>query len=61
MVVITRPFALTYSAKELQLRVLGFGLFQNGDVKDLYDSISTGVFQDYSDMDNVRVRLLAAN
>ena len=30
-------------------------------MKDLYDSVSTRVFQDYSDMDNVRVRVLAAN
>jgi hypothetical protein len=28
---------------------------------DLYDTVSTRVFQDYSDMDNPRLRLLAAN
>jgi hypothetical protein len=29
--------------------------------EDLYDTVSTRVFQDYSDMDNPRLRLLAAN
>ena len=37
------------------------GVFRPHEQGDLYDTVSTRVFQDYSDMDNPRFRLLAAN
>jgi hypothetical protein len=37
------------------------GVFRPHKQEELYDTVSTRVFQDYSDMDNARFRLLAAN
>lgn len=37
------------------------GVLRPHKQEDLYDTGSTRVFQDYSDMDNARLRLLAAN
>jgi hypothetical protein len=37
------------------------GVFRSEKQEDLYDTISTRVFQDYSEMDNARFRLLASN
>jgi hypothetical protein len=37
------------------------GVLRPHKQEDLYDTVSTRVFQDYSDMDNPRLRLLAAN
>ena len=61
----------TYDGREKLFESIRKQLPENGSVvlrpwmgvrmKDLYDSVSTRVLQDYSDMDNVRVRLLAAN
>jgi hypothetical protein len=35
------------------------GVIRRGRLEDLYEAMSTRVFQDYSDMDNVRFRLLS--
>jgi hypothetical protein len=35
------------------------GIIRLGRVEDLYEAMSTRVFQDYSDMDDVRLRLLS--
>jgi hypothetical protein len=37
------------------------GVLRPEKQEDLYDTVSMRVFQDYSDMDNARFRLLAAN
>lgn len=37
------------------------GVLRSQRQEDLYDTVSTRVFQDYSDLDNARFRLLAAN
>ena len=37
------------------------GVFRADKQEDLYDVVSTRIFQDYSDTDNPRLRLLAAN
>ena len=37
------------------------GVLRPHKQEDLYDTVSTRLFQDYSDMDNPQLRLLAAN
>jgi len=58
----------TYNAREKlfdsiqkQLPKNMSGVVRPNKQEDLYDILSTRVFQDYSDTDNPRVRLLAAN
>jgi hypothetical protein len=35
------------------------GVVRLGRPEDLYETMSTGIFQNYSDVDNVRLRLLS--
>ena len=58
----------TYDAREQlfdsirkQLPSNTSGVLRPHQQEELYDTVSTRVFQDYSDTDNARIRLLAAN
>ena len=57
----------TYGAREKLLESIRnqlprntSGVLRPQKQEDLYNTVSTSVFQDYSDMDNARLRLLAA-